>query len=146
MKTNLLIILYLLLFTYISSILCKQVYAKDSFILDQIIPIESNNATIFKSYKGYNAKLNTYLDIQVIDIDLNRTKLNIKPVVSENRPGYGRPPERVTNADKYPRKHHRLRTKSPEDAPEHDHYPDQVQGGDQLYLLHRNQTHKRPCY
>lgn len=50
----------------------------------KVIELGSNKSVLYKQYKNEFSPLKTYLDMEIIDIDLNKANLNIVPFVSED--------------------------------------------------------------
>lgn len=49
---------------------------------DITIPLTNDQSVIYYSYKGTNNPLNTFIDIDIVDIDLRNNHLNIGPIQS----------------------------------------------------------------
>lgn len=79
---KLIVCIYMFLFISIDSCFAENSLTNLS-AYDKVLEIEGNNSILYKHYKNEFAPLNTYLDMEIIDIDLNTGHLNVVPFVSE---------------------------------------------------------------
>ena len=74
---------YIIFLIFIITITPAGFCIKEKFKFEKSIALTSDKSVILYSYKGPFEPLNAYIDIEMIDIDLNNNKLIIKPVMPD---------------------------------------------------------------